>query len=99
MDYSLGFTRLNLDSDNPGSRCRVSVREGANEYVGACTEDDPSDDDPCHITVEEEAGIVRGEILCRAIPNRNTESLTRDLVKPRTGDEPFEFEIHGCTGL
>jgi hypothetical protein len=96
--YSFGVVQANIDAADPGGSCRVTVSEGNNSYEGDCTADSPNDEEPCELQLELEDEIVIGSVLCENVPNKNTAMITRHLVEPN-GDEPAEFEVHGCRGL
>jgi hypothetical protein len=96
--FKLEIVQLNLDADEPGGDCLVSIQEGNNTYEGGCTDGDPSEDDPCQVLLEEDSGIVSGTLLCENISNRSSDTA-RHVVTPGSMDGPADITIHGCSGL
>ncbi len=88
-----------VDGNDPGSLCLVSVREGANTYLGACTSGTPTADQPCQLTFKLVGSTVKGTLYCAGIPNSGTTVSKRYLVAPTTETTPVSFELEGCTGL
>jgi hypothetical protein len=97
-NYGITIDQVNLDSDEPGSSCRVDVTEGNNSYEGVCAADDPSSTAPCKVELELDGDVIQGSVYCAGIANRSTTTITRYIVAP--GEEgPAEFEVQGCEGL
>jgi hypothetical protein len=97
-NYGIAIEGLNLEADDPGESCVVTVTEGNNTYEGACSPGGPGDTGPCQVELDIDGALVSGSVLCDQIGNRGNNTLTRDIVAPATAD-PAEFEIEGCSGL
>ena len=95
VDYSFALEQVNLASGDPGSGCRVKVKEGNNLYEGLCTGDDPTDDVPCQVEVEEEGDGIKGSVHCVHIPNKAQSTITRHIATPST-EKAAKFEVTGC---
>ncbi len=93
--YAFKIFQADVDKSDPGGSCHTEVVEGSNTYDGPCSSGDPSSDWPCQLKLKLKNGVIKGTVLCNAIPNHNDSTLTRHLVDPGTMD-PVSFEIHGC---
>lgn len=102
LSYELRIDRA-LIGDDPGGECLVEFKEGSNSYGGpeggSCTGGEPTEDEPCQVSLSLEGGVISGDIHCERVPNRGERTFTRHLVRPLTQDEPAPIEIHGCEGL
>ena len=97
--YGFRITRGVVGDDEQSDECRVRITEGANTYEGACTGDEPSEDAPCQIELEQEGAVIEGSIYCDRIPNSANLTSYRYLVDPGSNDRAAKFEIHNCEGL
>jgi hypothetical protein len=97
-NFSISVIQANLDSDDPGTSCRLVVTEGDNRYEGKCTGGAPTPEEQCQLEIGEEDKIVSGELRCDHVPNLSSTLITRYVVEPGS-DDPVQFEVHGCSGL
>ena len=80
--YAFKIFQADVDKSDPGSSCHTQVVEGSNSYDGPCSSGEPSSDRPCQLKLKLKDGVIKGSVLCNAIPNRNDSMLTRHLVSP-----------------
>ena len=97
-NYGITIAQVNLEADDPGGNCRVTVVEGNNTYEGVCSEDDPAPAGGCKVDIDVDGTTIQGSVFCNKIPNRSTTEFVRYVVAP-SSDEPAEFEVQGCEGL
>ena len=98
-NYGLDIFEANIDDNDPGNTCEVTVREGNNTYKGECTGSEPDEDATCQLEFAPEGDILRGSVLCLEMTNQVNNTTFRRVVKPGKKDEAADFEIHGCSGL
>lgn len=86
----------------------VRVKEGVNEFEGACGAAEPSATQPCRVDgvafcVREGNPEVLGQIFCRGIEGRVNPSLVREVTAVGSGQAatsaPATFRIANCPGI
>ena len=97
-DYAFKIISARLGAD-PGGQCEVRVKEGINEYRGACKAEGSNDEQPCEVELTADGSGFIGRVYCNKIRHHLTASLFRYVVAPNTTDEPAEITASGCTGL
>lgn len=100
QSFSLSVRSASLDrAGDPGPRCEVRVREGANEYRSPCIGTAPTSTVACGLQLSLDATDLTGSLRCRNIQHLLTASLERQLVAAATDTEPAMFAFHNCSLL
>jgi len=98
-DWSFRLDSVDVTEAGPGSACLLSVREGSSEYVGSCTDEEPTAEFPCQVKLTHEDSVVSGTIFCDDIPLSGDPTATRNVTKISSNTMPFDFEVQNCEGL
>lgn len=100
LRFEISGLQIENKDGSPGDTCKVTVREGANEYTSPCTNDGIKGDNRCQLQykVTKENSLVTGSMICKEISNTNSPDITRYIVAPGS-TKAVKFTVQGCEGL
>jgi len=100
LRFEISGLQMNNKDGDPGDTCKVTVSEGANEYVSPCTNQGIKGDARCQLQfkLNKESSLLTGSLICKEIENASAPDITRYIVAP-SSEKAVKFTVQGCEGL